>query len=78
MARAGRIGVLVLAVLVIVASWGLWSGSCVDAPAGEGAGCTTQPMLGWPGAVVVTAVALVAMVWAVVGLVRPRRSRGPR
>lgn len=73
MYRWVRIGVVAVAFLVIVASWGLWTGTCIDAPAGEGAGCTTQPMLGVPGAVVVTLVALGAMWWAVLGLVRPGR-----
>lgn len=67
-------GLVALSVLALAGVWSVWGGRCVD---GADFGyCTTGPAVGWPGAVVISALSVGATIVAIAKL-RQRPDRTP-
>ncbi|WP_336646806.1 hypothetical protein [Microbacterium sp. USHLN186] len=68
--------VLVLAPIVVLMTFGMQAGRCVDYADGAGleSSCESGPAIGWPGAVLVAVLCTALCVLAVAMLVRRRRT----
>lgn len=68
---------ILIAILIAVSAFGVWSGQCIDVAVDSAAQsvCTSAPAVGWPAAWVTLALCAAVVVISAVRLVRRRHLR---